>query len=961
MNTKNWSTFCIDIEDSIRELWKRNKAYEVHINSNETYFICDFFPYPSAAGLHIGHPLGYISTDIYARYKKMRDFNVLYSMGFDAFGLPAEQYAIQTGQHPEITTNENIKSISNQLKNLSLSHDENRVFSTTDSEYYKWTQWIFLQMYDSFFDHTEVWYDKFNNKIQGKAKNISILRKYLQSQKWIIQNGVPVPNNDFANENNSIPKPSKNEIEKALNEARLAYVANVKVNWCAKLGTVLSNEEVTADGLSERGNYPVTQKSMQQWMLRITKYAFRLINNLQYLNWPENISTMQKNWIGESRGVEITFESEYGAISVFTTRPDTIFGVFFIGLAPEHCIAQKIAKMHNLDLSQLQNSTNLNTKIGIKTGIFVKHVITQQKIEIWIVNYVLHNYGTGAIMGVPAHDTRDFEFAKKYNIECKPVIIPTDKWLLENYEGDAQNVTIEQLHDLWKNDSYQYKTAYTEVGDLYDFAKLNMNNKATINEICDWFNDKGYGKCVIKYKLRDWLFSRQRYWGEPFPIVRCAKTNQIYPVHIDNLPVLLPKQMNFEPEYDVKDPIPPLQRNKDWTHVKGVIQNGAFLLDENGSSFIRETNTMPNWAGSCWYYLRYMDAKNKNEFVNFDTAKYWSGDSYGAVDLYVGGAEHAVLHLLYARFWHMVLFDLGHVPTPEPFQKLLNPGMITANAYRDKRGVYVDVNLVNLKNVDGKEVAYHAKTEEKLEICPGKMGKRYKNGVNPMQICEKYGVDVFRLHMMYMGPLSQTRPWNLKNIVGMERFCNSLWRIFENSYDLLSKNFNENISKSSKNDKHENYDTNDNLQYDFQKMLNDVTLEMENLRFNTAIAFIITFCNKYKILPEKYLLNLLRILAPFIPHFAEYWYMRLRESVIAKHCKYTSILHEKWPKYDISSPQQNVILVVTINGRFKATNKIDKNATDENIIEKARKLALLTSETKYVIVRKEKIIVNFIK
>ncbi|QEK38927.1 class I tRNA ligase family protein [Candidatus Nesciobacter abundans] len=877
-----------EIENKSTDFWNKLQINKSEISNKEPYVILDFFPYPSGFGLHVGHTLGYISTDVKARFERMNDKNVLYAMGFDSFGLPAEQYAIQTNQHPEITTQQNISNMKKQLKALALSHDESRTFNTSDSDYYKWTQWMFLKMYDSFFDN-----------IEGKAKPISDLVEMLDSGKFTVENGK------LYKASNSVKSINKDK-EEIISSMRLAFLEEVEVNWCPKLGTVLSNEEVK-NGLSERGNYPVEKRPMKQWMIRITSYAERLNKQLDILDWPQNIVSMQKNWIGEQEGTEIVFSTKKGDIKIFTTKPQTLYGVTFLAISSKHPV-----------LGGMKVDENKFT------NIYAKHPITNEEIPIWTADYVYSDYGTGAVMAVPAHDQRDFEFAKENDIKIKSVLKPDYKWLEENYLGSVKQSEI-MLE--WENNPDKFSSAFEGRGNLIDIEQFDVNEFLSINKeknkVLEHLLDKGFAKQVKMFKLRDWLFSRQRYWGEPFPIVYDS-SGKVFPICEEELPVELPKQHDFSPR-EGNDPEAPLGRSADWKSVKGSIVNGKFTSKVGNEEFTREINTMPNWAGSCWYYLRYMDPTNKMEFISKEAMEYWSSSKVGAIDMYVGGAEHAVLHLLYARFWHMFLFDLGYVKNKEPFDKLLNPGMITADAYKNGNDVYIDINDVEIRN----KKAYQISTGELLVIEPGKMGKRYKNGIDPQDMCDKYGIDVFRLHVMYMAPITQTRNWNSDNIIGMERFLSKVYSKIS-SIKLLDTDSDENL---------------------IHKTIKFVTKEMEEFRFNTAIATLIKFVNDSDSISLSTGLSFLKMLFPFAPHLSEYLYQLHRnnlsifdevpdqhkeglDSDLIDEIKNKSICMSKWPEYDDSKTKNLYMeMPITINGRLRDKINVPVDL-DESEIEK---------------------------
>src|SRR5256714_7668329 len=656
------------IEPRWQKTWDEQRSFhapnpgEAGLDSKKPkFYVLDMFPYPSGAGLHVGHPEGYTATDIIARYKRMRGFNVLHPMGWDAFGLPAEQYAIKTGQHPEVTTRANVAKFKSQLKRIGFSYDWQREINTTDRGYFKWTQWIFLQIYSSWF-----------NPVTNKAEPISTY-------------------------------PGKNP-----DEVRLAYVADVPVNWCPELGTVLANEEVV-DGKSEIGGFPVVRRPMRQWMLRITAYAERLIDELEDLDWPEGIKLLQRNWIGRSEGAEIDFKIDNfdEQIRVFTTRPDTLYGATYMVLAPEHLLVDRIVteeqwlavreyRERTARKSDLERAELTKEKTGVFTGAYTINPVNQEKIPIWIADYVLLGYGTGAIMAVPAHDERDLEFARKFDLPIRQVVQPSGGEEPIGFVGDGIAIN----------------------SPVIDGLPL----REAIRKITEWLEQRELGKRAINYKLRDWLFSRQRYWGEPFPIV--WENGEHRALNESELPVVPPPLEDYKPTGTGE---PPVAKAKDWVRYS--------------DKSTRETNVMPQWAGSCWYYLRFCDPQNDNRFVGEKAEKYWMGGPRpGGVDLYVGGTEHAVLHLLYARFWHKVLFDLGFLSKPEPFQRLVNQGIILGE--------------------DGQ-----------------KMSKSRGNIVNPDDVIEQYGADAFRLYEMFMGPLEQMKPWSMRGVEGVSRFLARVWRL----------------------------------------------------------------------------------------------------------------------------------------------------------------------------------------
>jgi leucyl-tRNA synthetase len=928
--------------------------------SRDKFVILDFFPYPSGIGLHIGHPLGYIATDVKARFLRMRNFNVLYAMGFDAFGLPAEQYALQTGQHPSITTENNISNMLNQLTLLGLGHDPHRRFSTTDPDYYRWTQWIFLRLFNSYYDPEERWTGPDGHSNVGRARPIEMLIERLRAGEWRLnEEGTPVPQSQSPDGR----IPSAEQMDAALDRARLAYLDEVPVNWCPMLGTVLSNEEVTNEGKSERGNYPVYKRPLNQWVLRITKYADRLLNDLVDLKWPKGIVQMQMDWIGQSQGAQIKFpvtdaKGVETFIKVFTTRPDTLFGATFITLAPEHPLVPLITTPERLDAvkSYQEEASRLKTvreqdenakKTGVFTGAYAFNPASGEKLPVWISDFVLMTYGTGAIMSVPAHDSRDFEFAQTFGLRVKVVVEPTDEWLAAHAPATVAQASPSELKALYMEQPEAFNAAFSEEGIAVNSTSENISIDGlpmaeAITKIAEWLEARGYGQSRVQYKLRDWLFSRQRYWGEPFPIVFDEETGRAHRLADCELPVRLPDLQDFEPVTSKSPdslPSPPLARAIDWMHVTGVIlDDGSVRLiasaeAENGGAVIgdkryqlrrfrRDTNTMPNWAGSCWYYLRYFDPHNEKAFVGWDAETYWSLQKLpdgriqpGAVDLYVGGAEHAVLHLLYARFWHKALYDLGYLSTREPFYQLFNQGMITADAYRDERGVYVDVHDVVIREENEKRVPYNRETGERLITDPGKMGKRYKNGIPPEEVCLQYSTDTFRTYEMFMGPLEASKPWQSEAIIGLLRFLRNVWRL------ALNKDGNA---------RDEQIDPEvDRLVH---KTIKKVTGDIEGLRLNTAIAALMELSNalaKQTAVHESHVRTLVLLLSPFAPHLAEELISNLYP---AEHQAKKSVIHFEWPTYDAEKVKDEELEVpVQVNGKRRSSIVVPVNITKEEL------------------------------
>ena len=881
-----------EIEPKWQERWEKKNIYKVDIDeSKEKYYVLDMFPYPSGAGLHVGHPLGYIASDIFSRYKRLKGFNVLHPMGFDAFGLPAEQYAIQTGQHPAKTTEQNIKKYKEQLKKIGLSYDWDREVRTCDSNYYKWTQWIFLQLFGS-------WY----NKQKDKAEYIdTLISEFEKNGNGAVDAETTYKETFSAGEWKSY---SEEEKQKVLLHYRLAYLDYAEVNWCPALGTVLANDEVK-DGFSERGGHPVYKKRMRQWFLRITAYAHRLLGDLNAIEWSESLTEMQKNWIGKSEGAEVDFpiKGQSEALQIYTTRPDTIFGATYMVLAPEHELVQKITtKEYRQEVenyleyvqsrSERERLSEVNKITGVFTGAYAVNPLNNEKLPIWIGEYVLGGYGTGAIMAVPAHDARDYAFAKFFDLPIKEVI---------------------QGGDISK-EAYEAKSGRIINSDFINGMKVREAIQAVIEKV----EAQGIGRRKINYRLRDAGFSRQRYWGEPFPII--YKNEIPYAVSEPELPVELPDMDDFAPS---GEPESPLARLNDWVNI-----------DENTK---RETNTMPATAGSSWYYLRYMDPHNPEKFVSEKAEQYWQN-----VNLYVGGTEHATGHLMYARFWHKVLHDLGYVTTIEPFQKLINQGMIqgrSAIMHRIKNSnkfvslglsnqyetvpIRVDVNLVENDVLDIEQVkawrAEFADAEFILEdgkfICDyeiEKMSKRWHNVVNPDDVIKQYGTDTFRIYEMFLGPIEQHKPWDTKGIDGISRFLNRFWRLFfENEQFKVSDEKPEEEELKS-----------------LHKTLQKVTEDIESFSFNTAISALMVCVNdltKIKCNKKAILEPLVIALSPFAPHIAEELWAKLghESSVVAD---------VQFPEYNEEYIKEDVFeYPVAINGKTRTKIKFAVDAPKEEI------------------------------
>ncbi|HSM67347.1 MAG TPA: leucine--tRNA ligase, partial [Ilumatobacteraceae bacterium] len=794
----------------------------------EKLFVLDMFPYPSGTGLHVGHPLGFIGTDVYARFKRMTGHNVLHAMGFDAFGLPAEQFAVETGQHPAITTAENVATYRRQLRRLGLAHDPRRSVSTTDPDFYRWTQWIFSQVFNAWYDHD-----------LDRARPIEELIAEFESGDRSTPDG------------RTWSELGAGERADVVDGHRLAYVSEAPVNWCPGLGTVVANEEVTADGRSDRGNFPVFKRSMRQWMMRITSYADRLLDDLDLLDWTDAIKTMQRNWIGRSVGAEVHFPVTLtggGAdrISVFTTRPDTLFGASFMVLSPEHPLVDALTTAEHADAvaayrkeaatkKDVERQDETREKTGVFTGSTATNPVNGEQIPVWIADYVLMGYGTGAIMAVPCGDQRDFEFAKKFGLPIPAIQLPPDSWF--EAQGIEPTLDTERWPVAYVGDAPYVQSADTSRPDGLDLNGID-NTAEGIATTNAWLEAHGAGTATVNYKLRDWLFSRQRYWGEPFPIVYDVD-GRPHALPDDMLPVLLPETdsfspRTFDPDDEFSDPESPLDRLGGWVEVE------LDLYPERGEGpqvYRRDTNVMPQWAGSCWYEMRYLDPTNENRFVDREVEEYWMGprtdvrpDHPGGVDLYVGGVEHAVLHLLYSRFWHKVLYDLGHVSSKEPYARLFNQGYVMAAAYKDEREIYVDATKVDGDDQSG--FTYDAKPVTREW---GKMGKSLKNAVSPDDMYEQYGADTLRLYEMATGPLDASRPWETRDVVGMYRFLQRLWR------NLVDEETGECTAVDSPAD--------DETRKLLHRTIDVVRTEMDALRFNTAIAKLIELNNALTKLP----------------------------------------------------------------------------------------------------------------
>jgi leucyl-tRNA synthetase len=861
------------------------------VRDRPKFYVLDMFPYPSGAGLHVGHPLGYISSDVFGRYLRMTGHHVLHSFGYDAFGLPAEQYAVSTGQHPAITIRANIDTMRRQLRRLGLAHDPRREIATTDPGYYRWTQWIFLQIFNSWFDAD-----------QGRARPISELTAEFEAGRR-----QPGDGRTWA-------QLTAGQRRDLIDSRRLAYLSTEPVNWCPGLGTVLANEEVTADGRSDVGNYPVYRRPLRQWMMRITAFADRLIEGLDLVDWPESIKLMQRNWIGASDGAEIDLPVAGGeaAIRVFTTRPDTLAGATFVVLSPEHPMVDSLVtdehraavRAYCLAAAQAAGQQSDGTdKSGVFTGSYVVNPASGTRIPVFVAGYVLMGYGTGAIMAVPAHDQRDLDFAREHGLPVRAVLQPPPRWLAE------RSLDEDTPADRWPE-------AYTGDGGYVYTAAMGLSGAGTgagISAAIAWLAAGGHGRAARSYRLRDWLFSRQRYWGEPIPIVY---DDEDRPVALPEalLPVRLPEMTDFRPQPlpdEQADPVPPLARATGWD---------TFELDLGSGPrwYRRELNTMPQWAGSCWYYLRYLDPANDQALVDPEIERYWMAAPatrpahQGGVDLYVGGAEHAVLHLLYARFWHKVLYDLGYVSTPEPFRWIPKRGNILADAFTDERGMYVPASEVT-EAPDG-TVSYQRRPVTRRA---GKMGKSLKNGISPDDIYAAYGGDTLRLYEMAMGPLDADRTWRTNDIVGVHRFLQRLWRsmVDEQTGELTVGD--------------------QELDRETLRLLHHTTMivrkDFEALRFNTAIARLMELtthaakvADRHGALPRALAEPLVLMVAPLAPHVAEELWSRLGHD--------GSITYADFPQADPGLAAADMMtLPVQIDGRTRFTIEVRPGATGPDI------------------------------
>ncbi len=901
-----------DIEARWQDRWEKEGTFEAPNPSGdlgpadgapvpaEKFFVMDMFPYPSGAGLHVGHPLGYIATDVIGRFKRMCGVNVLHTLGYDSFGLPAEQYAVQTGQHPRVTTEANIATMRRQLRRLGLGHDQRRSFATIDPEYVRWTQWIFLQ-------HFNAWYDRDADGGRGKARPIAELEAELESGHRPTPDGRPWQQLSAA------------ERRAVIDDHRLAYVADAPVNWCPGLGTVLANEEVTSEGRSERGNFPVFQRRLRQWMMRITAYADRLIDDLDRIEWPEKVKLMQRNWIGRSQGATVHFATDAGDLSVFTTRPDTVFGATFMVVAPEHPLVEELIadewpegapaswthvqptpveavrayEAETAARTEVERQTEGRQKTGVFTGAYATNPATGKRIPVFVADYVLMGYGTGAIMAVPGQDERDWEFAERFGLPIIRTVQPPEGWTGEAYTGEGPAIN----------------SANAEI------SLDGLDVETAKARIIEWLEAKELGTGTVTYRLRDWLFSRQRYWGEPFPIVydesgsAHAIPDELLPVDLPDVPDYSPK--TYEPDDADSQPEPPLARVPEWVDVELDLGDGP-------KHYQRDTNTMPNWAGSCWYELRYLDPGNTERFTDADAERYWMGPrepgGTGGVDLYVGGIEHAVLHLLYARFWHKVLFDLGYLTSEEPFYRLFNQGYIQAYAYTDARGQYVPADEV-IEDLDSPTGFSWQGQPVNREY--GKMGKSLKNIVTPDDMYEAYGADTFRVYEMSMGPLDVSRPWETRAVVGAQRFLQRVWRnvVDEATGDLR-------IAESLPDEA--------TLRL-LHRTIDGVRSDYEGLRFNTAIAKLIELNNgltKLGEVPRAAIEPLVLMLAPVAPHIAEEVWSRLGHE--------GSLAHEQFPVADPAYlVEETVTCVVQVAGKVRDRIEVPPSIGEDELRELA--------------------------
>lgn len=812
------------IEPKWQKYWDDNKTFktveDANVPKEKRRYVLDMFPYPSAQGLHVGHPEGYTATDIYCRYLRMNGFNVLHPMGYDAFGLPAENYAIKTGTHPKVTTFANIEHFTKQIKALGFSYDWDREIKTCTPDYYKWTQWIFLQLY----------------------------------------------------------------------KKGLAYESNTPINWCPSCQTGLANEEVK-EGKCDRCGSQVTHKTIRQWVLKITAYADRLLEDLDQLDWPESVKLMQRNWIGRSTGAEVNFtiadkdgKATDQKLTVYTTRCDTLFGATYMVVSPEHPLVEKLTTPEQKEAveayvdaaakkSDLERTDLAKDKTGVFSGSYAINPVNGKLIPIWIADYVLISYGTGAIMAVPAHDDRDWEFAKKFNLPIIEVL---------KSEVDVQE-------QAWTEDGIHVNSEFLD----------GLNKKDAIEKMLAWLTENNCGKAAVNYKLRDWIFSRQRYWGEPIPLIHCPDCGTVE-VPEDQLPLELPEVKSYQPTGTGESPLAGIDS---WVNCK---------CPKCGKDARRETNTMPQWAGSCWYYLRYIDPNNEKAFADSEKVNYWM-----PVDLYVGGAEHAVLHLLYARFWHKVLYDIGVVNTTEPFQRLVNQGMITSFAFQRKNKTLVPVDEVEQRD-DGNY--YEKATGEQLEQIIAKMSKSLKNVVNPDEEIKSYGADSVRMYEMFMGPLTMSKPWNTQGIIGIHRFLEKVWAISEkplNDIDITGKLEDESLI---------------NLRKTFAQTIKKVTKDTDTLNFNTAISQMMIFVNelsKQESIPRAMWSDFVKVISPYAPHLGEELWEKLGNK--------NTIAYESWPTINEDFLKDDAkTIVVMVNGKLRGKFQAAPGADDNTLIEAAK-------------------------
>jgi leucyl-tRNA synthetase len=878
-----------EIEKKWQKHWEENKIFKTpeDLTNPKKCYVLDMFPYPSGAGLHVGHPEGYTATDIFSRYKRMKGFNVLHPMGWDAFGLPAEQYAIQTGTHPSVITNKNCDTFRRQIKELGLSYDWDREINTTDPKYFRWTQWIFIRLYNTWFDNE-------------------------------LQKGRPVSELEIPE---GIKKEGKKKIAEYVDSYRLAYYDNAQVWWCPHCRIVCANEEVLSDGTHEKCGNKVIKKNLLQWMLRIPLYAERLLKGIDDLEWPEGIKDMQRNWIGRSTGAEVNFSIEglTTKLTVFTTRPDTLFGATYMVIAPEHPLIDAITtddhrnsvagyvKAASLK-SDLDRTDLAKEKTGVFTGRYAFNPVNKKKIPIWVADYVLTGYGTGAIMAVPAHDERDFEFAGKFQLPITCILDP-------DTIDDDQKKRVLEGKECWSGDGKYINSADETTG-------INLNGLgkgAGISKMTGWLEENKLGKSKVNYKLRDWLFSRQRYWGEPFPVIHW-EDGEITLLDDSELPLELPAMEKYIPGESGESP---LANAGEWLNV----------TDKQGRKGKRETNTMPQWAGSCWYYLRFIDPKSDSMIFDKAKEKYWM-----PVDLYIGGAEHAVLHLLYSRFWHKVLYDLGIVSTDEPYRRLFNQGMILAFAYETETGAKVPSDEV--EEHEGR--FYNINTGTEVKQIVAKMSKSLKNVINPDDVVTKYGADTLRLFEMFLGPLDATKPWDEKGIKGVSGFLGRAFRFFSNTENIFNGEEDGEILKG------------------LHQLIKKAEGDIESLHFNTAISAMMIFLNiatKKGRVTYNTASVFTKILSPFAPHLAEeLWQVLGNEK---------SIAYEPWPLFNEEFlKEDNFDYPVSFNGkmRFNITLPIDisKDEIIKNVLADERSAKWLGEKTPSKIIVVPNRIINIV-